>query len=73
MNYWTRLLRLKLAVGFMEFNERMQLHLEEKIVDLNLVVHPDLTIMDGRVCFVLGGPACGSIESPVLFWLLVIV
>jgi uncharacterized protein (DUF362 family) len=60
---------LKLAVGFMKPSERMQLHmrhLEEKIADLNLVVHPDLVIMDGRKCFVNGGPACGEIREPNL-------
>jgi uncharacterized protein (DUF362 family) len=56
-------LSLKLAVGFMKPSERTLLHLrhiEEKIADLNLVVHPDLIIMDGRVCFINGGPACGE-------------
>jgi uncharacterized protein (DUF362 family) len=60
-------LSLKLAVGFMKPSERTQLHLrhiEEKIADLNLVVHPNLVIMDGRVCFINGGPACGERRSP---------
>lgn len=60
-------LSLKLAVGFMKPNERMQLHLrhlEEKIADLNLVVHPDLILIDGRMCFVSGGPACGERREP---------
>jgi len=58
---------LKLAVGFMKPSERMLLHarhLEEKIADLNLVVHPNLIIMDGRKCFISGGPACGELRSP---------
>lgn len=58
---------LKLAVGFMKPRERMMLHarhLEEKIADLNLVVHPDLVIMDGRKCFISGGPACGELRYP---------
>jgi uncharacterized protein (DUF362 family) len=62
-------LSLKLAVGFMKPSERMQLHmrhLEEKIADLNLVVHPCLIIMDGRVCFISGGPACGERRNPNL-------
>lgn len=40
---------LKMAVGFMKPTERMMLHarhLEEKIADLNLVVHPNLIIVD---------------------------
>ena len=62
-------LSMKLAVGFMKPNERMQLHLthlEEKIADLNLVVHPSLIIMDGRKCFINGGPACGELKEPNL-------
>jgi uncharacterized protein (DUF362 family) len=60
-------LSLKLAVGFMTPSERMMLHarhLEEKIADLNLVVHPSLIIMDGRKCFISGGPACGELRNP---------
>ncbi len=60
-------LSLKLAVGFMKPSERMLLHmryLEEKIADLNLVVHPNLIIMDGRKCFINGGPACGELREP---------
>ena len=58
---------LKLAVGFMKPGERLPLHarhLEEKVADLNLVVHPDLIIMDGRKCFINGGPACGELREP---------
>jgi len=60
-------LSLKLAVGFVKPRERMALHmrhLEEKIADLNLVVHPNLIIMDGRKCFISGGPATGELRSP---------
>lgn len=60
-------LSLKLAVGFMKPSERMLLHarnLEEKIADLNLIAHPDLIIMDGRKCFISGGPACGELRNP---------
>jgi uncharacterized protein (DUF362 family) len=60
-------LSLKLAVGFMKPSERMSLHmrnLEEKIADLNLVVHPCLILMDGRTCFISGGPACGELRTP---------
>jgi len=60
-------LSLKLAVGFMKPSERVALHmrnLEEKIAELNLVVHPNLIIMDGRKCFVSGGPAKGELRSP---------
>ncbi|MGQ9506983.1 MAG: DUF362 domain-containing protein [Candidatus Bathycorpusculaceae bacterium] len=60
-------LSLKLAVGFTKPSERMMLHarhLEEKIVDLNLVVNPNLIVMDGRKCFITGGPAKGEIREP---------
>jgi len=62
-------LSLKLAVGFMKPNERMRLHithLEEKIADLNLLLHPHVVIMDGRRCFINGGPACGELKEPNL-------
>lgn len=60
---------LKLAVGLMKPSERVLLHvrrLEEKIADLNLKVHPNLIIMDGRKCFIKGGPASGEIRNPDL-------
>lgn len=60
-------LSLKLAVGFMKPRERMRLHsrnLQQKIADLNLVVHPSLVLMDGRRCFISGGPAKGEIREP---------
>jgi len=60
-------LSLKLAVGFMRPSERVSLHmrnLEEKIADLNLVVNPNLIIMDGRKCFIRGGPASGELRNP---------
>jgi uncharacterized protein (DUF362 family) len=60
-------LSLKTAVGFMKPRERMLLHarhLEEKIADLNLVVNPNLIIMDGRKCFISGGPASGELRNP---------
>ncbi len=55
-------LSLKLAVGLLGFGQRRNLHsmhLEEKIAELNLAVHPDLIIMDVRKCFVAGGPDKG--------------
>jgi uncharacterized protein (DUF362 family) len=60
-------LSLKLAVGFMKPEERGLLHesyLQEKIADLNLVVHPSLIIMDGRKCLISGGPARGELRNP---------
>jgi len=60
-------LSLKLLVGFLDFKLRGDLHsahLEEKIAELNLSVHPDLIVMDGRKCFVTGGPDVGRVENP---------
>jgi uncharacterized protein (DUF362 family) len=60
-------LSLKLAFGFTKKSERMGFHvrhLKEKLVDLNLVVHPNLIIMDGRKCFITGGPFSGMVQNP---------
>ena len=60
-------LSLKLAFGFVKGSERLAFHiqhLKEKIVDLNLVIHPDLIIMDGRKCFISGGPFHGEVREP---------
>jgi uncharacterized protein (DUF362 family) len=60
-------LSLKLAFGFTKKRERMRFHLshlKEKLVDLNLVVHPNLIIADGRKCFITGGPFSGEVRSP---------
>ncbi|MGA3191140.1 MAG: DUF362 domain-containing protein [Candidatus Bathyarchaeia archaeon] len=60
-------LSLKLAFGFTKKSERNRFHirhLKEKLIDLNLVVHPNLVIMDGRKCFITGGPFSGEIRNP---------
>lgn len=60
-------LSLKLAFGFSKGSERMAFHLrylKEKLVDLNLVVHPNLILMDGRKCFITGGPFSGDVREP---------
>lgn len=60
-------LSLKLAFGFTKGSERLAFHiqhLKEKLVDLNLVVHPDLILMDGRKCFISGGPFSGEVREP---------
>ncbi|NWG10842.1 DUF362 domain-containing protein [Candidatus Bathyarchaeota archaeon] len=59
-------LSLKLAFGFAKGSERLAFHLsnlKEKLVDLNLVVHPSLIIMDGRKCFITGGPFNGEVRE----------
>lgn len=58
---------LKLSVGFMKPGERIPLHigkLQEKIAELNLVIDPDLVIMDARKCFITKGPSSGEIREP---------
>ena len=60
-------LSLKLAFGFTKKSERNRFHLrhlKEKLIDLNLVVHPNLIIMDGRKCFITGGPFSGKVRNP---------
>ena len=58
---------LKLAFGFVKSSERLGFHLrnlQKKLVDLNKVVHPSLIIMDGRKCFIRGGPCHGEVRAP---------
>jgi uncharacterized protein (DUF362 family) len=58
---------LKLAFGFTKKSERPAFHirhLKEKLIDLNLVVRPNLIIMDGRKCFITGGPFNGTVRNP---------
>jgi uncharacterized protein (DUF362 family) len=60
---------LKLAMGFVRPRERVPMHLHnlrEKLADLNLAVAPDLVVMDGRRCFISGGPMTGEVREPGL-------
>lgn len=60
---------LKLSVGFMKPSERVSLHLrhlQEKIADLNKIIHPNLIIMDARKCFINRGPSEGEVRQPDL-------
>jgi uncharacterized protein (DUF362 family) len=62
-------LSLKLAFGFTKPSERMMFHLahlKEKLIDLNMAVHPCLILMDGRKCFITGGPFSGEVREPNL-------
>lgn len=62
-------LSLKLAFGFTKKTDRIAFHLrhlKEKLVDLNLIVHPNLIFMDGRRCFISGGPFNGEVREPNL-------
>lgn len=60
---------LKLSVGFMKPSQRVKLHLkniQEKIAELNLVIKPNLIIMDARKCFINQGPMYGDVRGPNL-------
>jgi uncharacterized protein (DUF362 family) len=60
---------LKLAMGFVRPRDRIKMHLwrlREKLVDLNLVLKPDLILMDARRCFISGGPSTGTVREPGL-------
>jgi uncharacterized protein (DUF362 family) len=62
-------LSLKLAMGFVRRRDRVPMHLwrlSEKLADLNLAIAPDLIIMDGRRCFISGGPSSGELREPNL-------
>jgi uncharacterized protein (DUF362 family) len=62
-------LSLKLAMGFVRRRNRVPMHLwrlSEKLADLNLAIAPDLIIMDGRRCFISGGPSSGEVREPNL-------
>jgi uncharacterized protein (DUF362 family) len=57
---------LKLAMGFVRPRDRIGMHvrcLKEKLVDLNLAISPNLIIMDGRRCFISGGPSTGELRE----------
>jgi len=60
---------LKLSVGFMKPSQRTRLHmmnLQGKIAELNILVNPDLVIMDARKCFINEGPSKGEVAVPNL-------
>jgi len=60
---------LKLSIGFTKPIERVRLHLrhlQEKIAELNKIIHPHLIIMDARKCFINRGPAEGELREPGL-------
>ncbi|KPJ57181.1 hypothetical protein AMJ49_01030 [Parcubacteria bacterium DG_74_2] len=60
---------LKLSVGFMKPFQRVRLHLrnfQEKIAELNTLIHPTLIIMDARKCFINRGPTEGEVREPNL-------
>jgi uncharacterized protein (DUF362 family) len=65
---WARItLSLKLGMGLIPVADRKHMHrtaLEEMIGELNLYFRPDLIILDGRKCFISGGPDRGEERAP---------
>jgi len=60
---------LKLSIGFIKPFQRIHFHLrhlQEKIAELNKIIHPDLIIMDARKVFVDKGPDKGKVAEPNL-------
>ena len=60
---------LKLSVGFVKPLYRLKLHaghLQEKVAELNSLIHPTLVIMDARKCFITKGPSQGEVREPGL-------
>ena len=60
---------LKLSVGFMKPVQRLRLHLknlQEKVAEINKVIHPHLIVMDARKCFINQGPSRGETREPNL-------
>jgi uncharacterized protein (DUF362 family) len=67
---WARItMALKLGMGLIPVPDRKIMHrtaLEEMIGELNLFFTPDLIILDGRKCFINGGPDSGEEREPGL-------
>ncbi len=65
---WARItMALKLGMGLIPVPDRKKMHrteLEEMIGELNLYFQPDLVILDGRRCFISGGPDSGEEREP---------
>ena len=60
---------LKHIVGLVRPFSRIGWHLnglEQKIVEANTVINPDLLVLDARKCFVAGGPSQGKVAEPGL-------
>ena len=67
---WARItMALKVGMGLIPVPDRKNMHrtaLEEMIAELNLYFVPDLIILDGRRCFINGGPDSGEEREPGL-------
>ena len=67
---WARItMALKIGMGCVLLSDRKLMHrthLEEMLGELNLYFKPDLIILDGRRCFINGGPDSGDEREPGL-------
>ncbi|MCK9356249.1 MAG: DUF362 domain-containing protein [Dehalococcoidia bacterium] len=65
---WARItMALKVGMGLAPVPDRKRMHrtaLEEMLGELNLYFKPDLVILDGRKCFINGGPDSGDERAP---------
>ena len=65
---WARItMSLKIGMGLIPVTDRKHMHrtaLEEMIGELNLYFQPDLIVLDGRRCFITGGPDSGDEREP---------
>ena len=65
---WARItMALKLGMGLVPVPDRKNMHrtaLEQMLGELNLYFKPDLIILDGRKCFINGGPDSGEERAP---------
>ena len=65
---WARItMALKIGMGLIPVPDRKQMHrtaLEEMVGELNLYFQPDLVVLDGRRCFITGGPDSGDEREP---------
>jgi uncharacterized protein (DUF362 family) len=65
---WARItMALKLGMGLVPVPDRKNMHrtaLEEMLGELNLYFEPDLIVLDGRKCFINGGPDSGDERAP---------
>ncbi len=69
---WARItMALKVGMGLLPVKDRKTMHrtaLEEMVAEMNLYFTPDLVILDGRKCFISGGPDQGEERAPNLLF-----
>ena len=69
---WARItMALKVGMGLLPVKDHKNMHrtaLKEMIAEMNLYFTPDLVILDGRKCFISGGPDQGEERAPELMF-----